>query len=291
MRIARGSIVALVTPFDKRGRVDFQCLEELVSWHIEQGTDALVCCGTTGEGMTLSEREKKQVVAACVAAANHKIPMIACSGSADTRRSVCLTEQMLRLGAEGCLIITPYYNKPTQKGCIGHFAEVAKVGLPVIIYNNPGRTVVKLLPETIAEIAQFPGIVAIKESGGSLEDVAKIRKLTSLPILSGDDDLTHQTLALGGFGAISVVGNILPNLWKKMIAFALEGNLDASKVIADECAPLCKALFLETNPQCVKFAMSQIGKCRSVLRLPLIPPTQTTQERIKAALLDLFRKV
>ncbi len=284
--VSRGAFVALVTPFDAKGRIDRKTLEQLVVWQIEQGTDGIVLCGATGEGMTLPEADRKKVVAICVAAAGGRIPILANSGTADTRQSIRLTEQMLKLGASGCLITTPYYNKPMQKGCVLHFTEIAKVGLPVVVYNNPGRTA-RLEAETIAEIAQFPGIAGYKDSSGDLQFIRKVRQLCSIPMLSGDDHLTYDTLKEGGSGAISVIGNLIPKTWKEMIALALDKKWEASKAIADRYLPLCKALFLETNPQCVKFAMSWMGKCRGDLRLPLIPPAAATQDRIKQTLIQL----
>ncbi len=193
-----GSLVALVTPFDRNGRIDWKSLGSLVSWHIEQETEGLVCCGATGEGMTVSEREKKRIVSFCVEVAEKKIPIIINSGTADTKQSVRLTEAMLKLGASGCLIVTPYYNRPTQRGCILHFAEIAKVGLPVIFYNNPGRVAVRLEAETVARIAEIPGIAGYKDSTGDLDLIRSVRKLSSIPIFSGDDDLTFATLEAGG---------------------------------------------------------------------------------------------
>ena len=284
---ARGSFVALATPFDQRGRIDWKCIETLILWHIEQGTDGIVCCGATGEGMTVSSAEKKKIVSLCVAAAENKIPIIANSGTADTKQSVRLTEEMLKLGAAGCLAVTPYYNKPTQRGCIRHFSEIANVGLPVIVYNNPGRVCVRLEPETIAELAAIPGIAGYKDSTADLHLIRKIRTLCSLPILSGDDDLTYETLLEGGMGAISVIGNLFPKAWKAMISSALEKKWEDAKKIADRFRPLCKAMFLEPNPQCLKFAMSWFGKCPGNLRLPLVPAAETTQAEIKKEIIAL----
>lgn len=284
---ARGSFVALVTPFDRKGRIDWKCVEKLVLWHIEQGTDGIVCCGATGESMTVSEGEKKKIVAACVRIAGNKIPIIANSGTADTRQSVRLTEQMFKLGASGTLAVTPYYNKPTQRGCIRHFSEIAKVGLPVIVYNNPGRVGVRLEAETIAKLWEVQGIAACKDSTGDIHLIRKIRELSSIPILAGDDDLTYETLSEGGSGAISVIGNLFPKAWKALISLALEKQWAPAKKIADRFYPLCKTMFLEPNPQCVKFAMSWLGKCQGYLRLPLVPTTQQTQEQIKKQIIAL----
>lgn len=288
---ARGSFVALVTPFDQRGRIDWKCVEKLVAWHIEQGTDGIVCCGATGEGMTVSEAEKKKMVALCVHVAKNKIPIIVNSGTADTKQSIRLTEQMLKIGASGCLIVTPYYNKPTQRGCIRHFSEIAKVGLPVIVYNNPGRTAVRLEAETVAEMAQIQGIAGYKDSTADIDLIRKIRKLCSIPILSGDDDLTYETLVEGGAGAISVIGNLFPKEWKTMISSALDKKWEPARQIADRFHPLCKAMFLEPNPQCIKFAMSWLGKCPEYLRLPLVSTTEKTQAQIKGLIAGLIPNI
>lgn len=283
----RGSFVALVTPFDSKGRVDWKNLERLVLWHIEEGTQGLVCCATTGEGMAVSETEKKKIVSFCGRVAAGRLPILINSGTADTKQSIRLTEQMLERGAQGGLVVVPYYNRPTQKGCILHFSEVAKVGLPIIMYNNPGRAGVRLEAETIAEIASIPGIVGYKDSTADLQLIRNVKKLCSIPILSGDDDLTYSTLLEGGSGAISVIGNLFPKIWKQMISFALEGKWERSKQIADRFSPLCKALFLEPNPQCIKFAMSWLGKCSERMRLPLLPPSLQTQKMIKQQIMAL----
>ena len=284
---ARGSFVALATPFTQKGRIDWKCIEKLILWHIEEGTDGILCCGATGEGMAISETEKKGIVSLCVNVANQKIPIIAASGTADTRQSCRLTEQMLKLGASACLIVTPYYNKPTPRGCVRHFSEIAKVGLPVIVYNNPGRVSLRLEAETVAECAEIPGISGYKESTGDINLIRKIRTISSIPILSGDDYLTYSTLLEGGEGSISVIGNLFPKIWKAMITLALEKKWDLAKKIDDRFQPLCNALFLEPNPQCLKFAMSWLGKCQGHLRLPLVQPTEKTQAQVKREIVAL----
>lgn len=282
-----GSFVALATPFDRKGRIDWKCVEKLISWHIEQGTDGIVCCGATGEGMTVSDSEKKKMAALSLRVAGNQIPILINSGTADTKHSVRLTEEMMKLGASGTLVVTPYYNKPTQRGCLRHFSEIAKVGLPVIVYNNPGRVSLRLEAETVAELGKVPGIAGYKDSTGDINFIRKIRTLSSIPILSGDDDLTYETLLEGGSGAISVIGNLFPKAWKKMISLALEKNWEASKKISDQFRPLCKALFLEPNPQCLKFAMSWLGRCEEHLRLPLLPPEEKTKQEIKNRIITL----
>ncbi|MDE3055606.1 MAG: 4-hydroxy-tetrahydrodipicolinate synthase [Verrucomicrobiota bacterium] len=279
----RGAFVALVTPFDRKGRIDQQTLERLVAWQISSGTDGIVCCGTTGEGMTLSEKERETVLTICLAVAEGKIPIVVGTGTADTRQSVRLTERMQKLGANGCLIPVPYYNKPTQRGVVLHMMEIAKVGLPMIPYNNPGRSM-KLELETVEEVGKIPAVVAYKDSSGDMQFVRKVKSFLSVPLFSGDDHLTCETLQEGGDGAISVIGNLFPAEWKQMIRSAFRKEWQEARRIFEELSPVCQALFLETNPQCVKFALSLMGKCRSELRLPLLPPTLQTQAQIAQVL-------
>lgn len=283
----RGSFVALITPFDEKKRIDRKALERLVEWHIQEGTDGIVCCGTTGEGPVLSEKERAKIAEICIRTADKKIPILVGTGTCDTQQSIRLTEQMKKLGADGALVVTPYYNKPSQKGCIAHFREVAKVGLPIVIYHNPGRAMVKLTAETIAEIAQFPLIAALKESSHDMDFMRKIRKLSKIPIFSGEDDLSYQMIEEGAIGVISVIGNLIPKGWSRMIHLALSGKYLESKNLMNRYLPLCKALFFETNPQCVKFAMQWLGLVRGNLRLPLLQIESATQMEMKRVLLRL----
>ena len=282
-----GAYVAIVTPFSMKGRVDRKALEALVEWHIEQGTDGIVCCGCTGEGVVLTDSEKMKVAEICIQTANKRIPIVVGTGTSDTRQSAQLTEKALKLGADGCLVVTPYYNKPTQKGCILHFKEVAKVGLPVIVYHNPGRAVVRMTAETIAEISQIPNIAALKDSNHDIELVRKVRTLCRIPILSGDDDFTFGLMKEGGVGCISVIGNVIPRGWKAFIKLCLEKKWEAAERLSNFYQPPCKALFLETNPQCVKWAMKWLELGNGILRLPLIEPSERVQGEIKKEFLRL----
>lgn len=277
----RGSFVALITPFDQKGKVDTTHLRSLVEWHLKEGTDGIVCCATTGEGPALETREKKKIAQICIETVQKKIPVVVSTGTADTRSSVRLTEEMARLGADGCLVVTPYYNKPSQQGCILHFQEVARVGLPVVIYHNPARAVVRLSAETIALLGRTPGIVGIKESSHDLELIRKIRSLSSIAILSGEDDLTVETIREGGVGSISVASNLLPRGWKSMIQWALEGNWEKAQSYAKRYRDLCRALFLDTNPQPVKFALAWMKRCLPVYRLPMLEPREETKKVIR----------
>ncbi len=288
MSLLQGSLVALITPFDSKGRIDRKKLEQLVEWHIAEGTDGIVCCGTTGEAPVLTESEKKTIAKICIEVANKRFPIIVGTGVSGTKDSIRLTEQAQKLGADGCLIVTPYYNKPSQRGCLLHFSEIGKIGLPMIVYNNPGRSGVDLSVETTVEISRIPTVVGIKESIHDLEVIQKIRKQCSIPIFSGEDDLTLEILQIGGVGSISVIGNLIPRQWKQMIQFAKEGKWEEAKILSKRFMPLCKSLFYETNPQGIKFIMSWLGLCQSRLRLPLLDPTLATQNELKIALLSIF---
>ncbi|MBX7067033.1 MAG: 4-hydroxy-tetrahydrodipicolinate synthase [Parachlamydiales bacterium] len=280
-----GSYVALLTPFDLKGRVDRKAIEKLVEWHIAEKTDGIVCSATTGEGATLSENERKKIEEICIKTAAGRIPIIAATGTNDTRASVRYTETALKLGAKGCLAVTPYYNKPSNQGCLLHFAEIAKVGLPVIVYHNPPRAVVRLTVETVEALGKIPNIVGFKDSSHDLEFVRKI--VPHIAVLSGDDDVTFDILKAGGVGAIATVANLVPRGWNRMVKACLEGRWEEAKALSDRYLPLIKTIFLETNPQCHKFALSWLGRCKPVLRLPMILPPEKTKAEIKKAILRL----
>lgn len=280
-----GSYVALVSPFDTKGRLDRKTLEKLVEWHIAEGTDGIVCSATTGEGPTLSDADRKNIAEICIRTAAGRIPVIVATGINDTRTSIRYTEIALKLGAAGCLAVTPYYNKPSNQGCILHFTEIAKVGLPVILYHNPPRTAVRLSAETILHLAKVPHIVAIKDSSHDLDLIRKIAK--QIDVFSGDDDLTLEILKEGGVGAIAVTPNILPRGWKQFVTACLEKRWNEAESFAQKYFPLIKALFLETNPQGIKFALSWLKGCQPILRLPLTLPAESTRAEIKKALVQL----
>lgn len=282
-----GSIVALVTPFTKSGRVDVRKIHELVRWHLQEGSQGIVCAGSTGESTALNEKERAIIIRACVEAAERKILILAGTGVSDTRQSVRLTEAAQRLGAEGAMIIAPYFNKASQRGCILHFKELSRIGLPLIVYNNPARCVINLQPETLAEIVALPNIAALKEANGDPNHFAKVRFLTNLPILAGEDCLTYDMLSAGAVGAVSVVGNLLPKLWSDMIFLFREGKKEKAKELFVRVKPLLGALALEANPQCVKKALALMGLCSSALRLPLLEPTEENSKKIRNALAEL----
>ncbi len=282
-----GSLVAIATPFHPDGSLDKYSLKRLVEWHVSEGTDGIVCSGATGESVCLSETDRLDILDVCLEAAAGKIPVIAGTGTPDTRETIRLTEQARKAGAAGCLVITPFYNKPTARGCVLHYKEVAQVGLPVVVYHNPGRTQVRLTAETLAEISAIEGIAALKDSSGDKELIRELCGLSSFPILSGDDWMTFETLQMGGVGAISVIGNIVPRAWKEMIRLSLQKRWEEAKCISDRFQHLCQALFQEVNPQCVKYALSLMGKCGITLRLPLVPPLEESRKGIKRAFLRL----
>ena len=283
----KGCVVALVTPF-KDGKVDEAKIRELVEFQIKSGTNGIVPCGTTGESPTLDHEEHDRGVEICIEAVNKRIPVIAGTGSNSTAEAVALTQHAERAGADAALVVTPYYNKPTQKGLYLHFKAVAdSVDIPIILYNIEGRTARNIETETVVKLARdCKNIVGVKEASGSLEQVKSVRKACgkSFIILSGDDALTLPIMELGGLGVISVVGNIVPYDVVAMIEAFNAGDKQKASKINDKLAPLIKAMFVETNPMPVKKAMEMLGMCSSVARLPLCEMEDVNIEKVKAAL-------
>jgi 4-hydroxy-tetrahydrodipicolinate synthase len=282
-----GSMVALVTPF-KNGQVDEPALRALVRSQIEGGTDALVPCGTTGEGATLTAEEHVQVVRACVEEAKGRVPVIAGCGSNDTRRTIETVQRAREAKADAALVVTPYYNKPTQEGLFRHFEAVAKQGgLPVVLYNVPSRTSVDMTAETVARCAKVPGIVGVKEASGSIVRIAEIRAAgvpADFAILSGDDMFTLPTLAMGGHGIISVVANVVPKDMAALVDAFNGGNLKSAQAAQTKFSNLVKAMFCETNPLPVKYALSRMGRCGPELRLPLVPISEAGARKVDEAM-------
>ncbi len=283
----RGSMVALVTPF-KGGVVDEPALRALARWQLEQGTDALVPCGTTGEGATLGAEEHARVVRICVEEARGKAPVIAGCGTNNTRATIENVQRAKEAGADAALVVTPYYNKPTPEGLFRHFEAVAKQGgLPVVMYNVPSRTSVDMLPDTIARCAKLPGIVGVKEASGNVVRVAEIFAFgvpQDFSILSGDDMFTLPTLASGGHGIISVVANIAPRDLAALCDAFFAGDLRKAQAAQVKFAPLVKAMFIETNPLPVKYALSKMGRIAHELRLPLVPISEAAAAKVDAAM-------
>ncbi len=282
----KGSLVALVTPF-KHGEVDEAKIKELVEFHIQNGTDVIIPCGTTGESPTLSHDEHKRVVDVTIRAADGRVPVVAGTGSNSTAEAIDLTEHAKKAGAYGALMVVPYYNKPTQKGLIEHYKAVAEtVDIPIILYNVPGRTGLNMLPETVAALAELPNIVAIKEASGNLEQMTQVIKLCGdkITVLSGDDTLTLPLMAVGGKGVVSVVANIVPKDVVEMTHAFLNGDWKKAQELHLKLFPLCQAMFYETNPIPVKTAMALMGMINGELRLPLTPMSEANIKRLKDAM-------
>ncbi|NKE70526.1 4-hydroxy-tetrahydrodipicolinate synthase [Candidatus Manganitrophus noduliformans] len=281
-----GSIVAIVTPF-KKGKVDEKAFGELIDFHLRSGTHGIVPCGTTGESATLSHEEHKRVVELAVKMAGGRIPVIAGTGSNSTEEAIAFTRHAKAAGAAGALLITPYYNKPTQEGLYQHYKAVAKgVDLPLVLYNIPGRTGVNMLPATVARLMEFDNIIGIKEGTGSLQQISDLVQLCGerLVILSGDDFTALPTMAVGGKGVISVTANIAPADMAQMIEAAERGDYGRAKKLHDQLYPLHQVMFVETNPIPVKAALALMGKCADEVRLPLWRMSDENFKKLKAAL-------
>jgi 4-hydroxy-tetrahydrodipicolinate synthase len=281
-----GCIVAQVTPF-KDGQVDFKKLDELVEFHLEQGTDCISPCGTTGESPTLSHEEHEAVIQTVVNKVDGKIKVLAGTGSNSTAEAIRLTHYAKKIGADGALMVSPYYNKPTQEGLYQHYKAVAEeVDIPIVLYNVPGRTGSSIAPKTVARLSKLKNIVAIKEASGSLDQASAIRALSDITLLSGDDALTLPIMSVGGQGVVSVVANIVPADVKAMVGAFKGGRTPEAEERHRRLFPLCRAMFIETNPIPVKTAMRILGRLNGELRLPLCPMQPAHEERLKEALKD-----
>ena len=282
----KGSMPALVTPF-KDGAVDFDTLKRLVEWHITEGSDGLVPVGTTGESPTVSHEEHEQVIACVVEAAAGRVPVIAGAGSNSTAEALHLVQFAQRAGANAALVVTPYYNKPTQAGMIAHFTALHDGSdLPIIIYNIPGRSAVDMTPATMGELAKLPRIVGVKDATGDLARVCA-QRITCGPDfiqLSGEDGTAHGFNAQGGVGCISVTANAAPRLCADMQDACAAGDYATALELQDRLMPLHQAIFLEPGLCGVKYAMARQGLCSEEMRLPLVPVTQPVRDRIDAAL-------
>lgn len=288
-KIFKGSIVAIVTPFAD-GTVDEQTLRKLVKFHIENGSSGIVPCGTTGESPTLDYDEHDRVIEICIEAAKGKIPIIAGTGSNSTAEAIMLTKHAANAGADASLQVSPYYNKPTQKGLYEHFKAIAEsVDIPIILYNIASRTAVNILPETMAKLAKdCKNIIGVKEASGDLEQMARIKELcpVDFQLISGDDSLTLPILSIGGIGVISVVANIVPKDVATMVDEFLKGNTSEAKQLYSKLMPLVEAMFIETNPIPLKTAMGLMGLCKSDLRLPLCSMLDENLAKLKKVLKD-----
>ncbi len=268
-----GAFTALVTPF-KNGEVDVEALEGMVEFQIQNGIHGLVPCGTTGETPSMSEEEDRLVIGTVVRVANGRVPVIAGTGSNSTHMAIKYTRMAEEEGADGSLQVAPYYTKPTQEGLYRHFAAIAEsTSLPIVLYNIPGRTSVTISAETTARLAEIPNVVGTKEATHSMDMASDIRRLCGeeFDILSGDDSLTLPLMSLGGRGVISVAGNVAPAVVSDMVNALLIGDFERGRELHYDLLPLCRALFVETNPIPVKTAASILGLCSDEMRLPMIP--------------------
>ncbi len=283
----QGSMVALITPMNTDNSLDWVNLHKLVDWHLEQGTHAIVVVGTTGESATLNVAEHLEVVKKVVDQVNGRIPVIAGTGANSTSEAVELTQAAKDAGVDACLLVTPYYNKPTQEGLFLHHQHIAQaVAIPQILYNVPGRTGVDMKTETALRLARVPNIVGIKEATGDLVRAKALieQAPSSFAILSGDDATAVELILLGGKGDISVTANVVPNQIARMCEFALDGYSDAARAINARLLPLHDAMFVESNPIPVKWAVAQLGLIKSGIRLPLTSLSEQYHAQVQAAM-------
>ena len=281
-----GSMTAIITPF-RDGRVDGEALERLVEFQVQNGTSAIVPCGSTGESSTLSHAEHAEVVRLVVKLARGRIPVIAGTGSNSTGEAIALTRAAQEAGAAAALLISPYYNKPTQEGIYQHYKSIAEATrFPLIVYNIPGRTASKIEATTIARLAELEEIVGLKDATGSLDETQEAIRLCGdkIEVYSGDDSLTLPILAVGGVGVISVVANVMPKESAQMVAACRRGDWDTARRLHYQLLPLIRALFLETNPIPVKAAVAMMGYCQDALRLPLLPMSDGARAKLRAVM-------
>ncbi|MHA7773480.1 4-hydroxy-tetrahydrodipicolinate synthase [Roseibium sp. M-1] len=282
----KGSIPALVTPF-KDGRVDIEALERLVEWHIAEGSDALVAVGTTGESPTVSKDEHKDVIKRVVDLAAGRIPVIAGTGSNATAQSLDMLQHAEKVGADAALVVTPYYNKPNQAGLLCHYQVLHdSSSIPIILYNIPGRCVIDILPETMAQMARWPRIIGVKDATGSMERVSKQRALCGRDFLqfSAEDAAALGFNAHGGRGCISVTANVAPRLCAEFQRASLAEDMELARNYQDRLLPLHSALFFEPPAACAKYALSRLGLCQEDVRLPLTPVTEATRRALDEAM-------
>lgn len=282
----RGAITALVTPF-RDGQVDEEAFRSLIDWQIQQGIHGLVPCGTTGESATLTHEEHNRVIDIAIQEARGRVPVIAGTGSNSTSEAVRLTRHAKEAGASAALLITPYYNKPTQEGLYQHYKRVAEeTRFPLVVYNVPGRTGVNLLPETMARLAEIPEIVGLKEATGDMKQASDTIEACGerVSVLSGDDFTAFTLLCLGGRGVISVVSNVLPADTARMVESYEAGDLSAARALHYKLQPLSRAMFLETNPLPAKTALALMGRVKEEFRLPLCPMQDASRSKLRGVL-------
>lgn len=285
----KGSMVAIVTPF-KNGKFDEQTYAKLIDWHIAEGTSGIIPCGTTGESATLEYDEHYRVIQTAIEIVNKRIPVIAGTGANSTAETIEMTLKAKELGADGSLLVCPYYNKPTQEGVYRHYKAIAEaVDIPIVLYNVPGRTALNILPSTIARLSEIRNIVAVKEATGDMKQASEILRLCgdNITVLSGDDFTTFALMALGGKGAISVSANVMPKVSSQMCEFLLQGKYDEARKLHFLLEPLNSAMFIETNPIPVKTALSLMGVINEEFRLPLCEMAPANKQKLKEVLAKL----
>ncbi|MCG6550757.1 MAG: 4-hydroxy-tetrahydrodipicolinate synthase [Candidatus Magnetominusculus sp. LBB02] len=282
----KGSMVALVTPFNN-GRFDEKTYSELIEWHIQSGTTAIIPCGTTGESATLEYDEHYRVIETAIKTVNKRIPVIAGTGANSTEETIKMTKEAKKLGTDASLLVCPYYNKPTQEGIYRHYKAVAEaVDIPIVLYNVPGRTALNILPSTVARLCSIKSIVAIKEATGDMKQTSEIIRLCgdAITVLSGDDFTTFTQMLLGGKGAISVTANVMPKESAQMCALIEQGKIDEARKLHYHLDPMNVAMFIETNPIPVKTALAMMGKIKEEFRLPLCEMSEANRGKLKEVL-------
>lgn len=282
-----GSLVALVTPMQPDGTLDLEALRRLIEFHLAEGTDGIVAVGTTGESATLDEEEHCEVIRLTIEQVGGRVPVIAGTGANSTTEAIALTREAQELGADACLLVTPYYNKPTQEGLYRHYRAVAEaVDIPQILYNVPGRTACDMLPETVARLAGVPNIIGIKEATGKLERVSEIQRLCGREFLlySGDDATAREFCLMGGHGVISVTANVAPRLMHELCAAARQGDRAQAEEIDAKLEGLHRELFIESNPIPVKWALAEMGLIQAGIRLPLTWLSEGCHDAVRAAM-------
>jgi 4-hydroxy-tetrahydrodipicolinate synthase len=285
--VFKGSMVALVTPL-RNGKVDEKALRGLLDFQLKEGTDVIVPCGTTGESATMSHEEHRDTMTFVVEYINRRVPVICGCGSNNTTEALGLVQHAKKIKADGVLVVTPYYNKPTQEGLFRHYEYLAsRVDIPMVLYNVPGRTGVSIAPETVARLSKIDTIVAIKEASGSMDQADQIMQLCDLPLLSGEDSLNFPLIAIGACGVISVVANIVPGLVKRLVDASLARNMEEACALHKKLYPISKTVFIETNPIPVKTALGMMGKIQPELRLPLCEMRPENRVKLVEALKKL----
>jgi 4-hydroxy-tetrahydrodipicolinate synthase len=284
-----GALSAIVTPF-RDGEIDERALRDHIEWQIQSGIDGIVPCGSTGESATLTHAEHDRVIKITIEQARRRVPVVAGTGSNSTAEAIRLTTAAREMGADGALMLSPYYNKPTQEGIFRHYKMIANaVDIPIIVYNIPGRTASNIAPETFARLCEIRNIVGIKEASGSMDQISDIRRLCGerLTILSGDDSLVVPIMALGGKGVIATISNVMPREMHDLAAAGLAGDFARAREIHYKMMPLMRTLFIETNPIPVKQALAFMGRCANELRMPLCAMSAPAADRLKSAMKEL----